>query len=230
MTCLTPSNPDSIPFGTSFDISDSLKSTSNGSLFADGRSMEHDRELGAIPYPVDLSLPQVQGEQHRAPDTPFLIAQTKASAKEVRELWNSVKDGGKAPAAKSAMKPSRVNSVAASAAKRRTWIPPTRSTVRSRSMDNHVSRVIGEQPNWAEMMSAKDEVPKPRVFLRPSATLKKPEVEDSKNVPKKKYVKPPVKVKATNAQLEEDWDVDIPEDISDEYFSETAFATRRASV
>lgn len=230
MNCLTPSNPDPIPFGTSFDISDSLKSTSNGSLFADGRSMEHDRELGAIPYPADLSLPQVQGEQHRAPDTPFLIAQTKASAKEVRELWNSVKDGGKkASATKTALKPSRVASVAASAAKRRTWISSSRWTARSQSMDNNVSRVTGDEPNWAEMMSAKDEVPKPRVFLRPSATLKKPEVEDSKNVLKKKYERP-VKVKAKSAQLEEDWDIDIPEDISDEYFSETAAATRRASV
>ncbi|KPV75547.1 uncharacterized protein RHOBADRAFT_5472, partial [Rhodotorula graminis WP1] len=39
MTCLTPSNPDSIPFGESLDINDSLARTSGGSLFADGRPM-----------------------------------------------------------------------------------------------------------------------------------------------------------------------------------------------
>lgn len=85
MTCLTPSNPDSIPFGESLDISDSLAKTSNGSLFADGRSMTLD-ELLVAPAPASAA-PTVDGEQHRVADTRFLLAQAEKSIIAIRKLW-----------------------------------------------------------------------------------------------------------------------------------------------
>lgn len=95
MNCLTPSNPDPIPFGISYDISDSLASTSNGSLFADGRSMEFDRALPSIPYPFDLTEQEIKGEIHRVNTSEFLIAQTKSSASEVKRIWNELEAAGK---------------------------------------------------------------------------------------------------------------------------------------
>lgn len=87
MTCLTPSNPDSIPFGESLDIAASLATTSHGSLFADGRSMEFEKDLeqigvGAIPF--------VREDQHRVSDTTFLVAQTEKSTNAIRRLWDGV--------------------------------------------------------------------------------------------------------------------------------------------
>lgn len=87
MTCVTPSNPDSIPFGESLDISDSLAKTHHGSLYADGRSMKEP----AVPdstLPYELSDAEVRGEEHRVGTTPFLIAQTKTSTTEIYKLWD----------------------------------------------------------------------------------------------------------------------------------------------
>lgn len=97
MNCLTPSNPDPIPFGISYDINDSLASTSNGSLFKDARSMDFESQLPPIPYPMNLTDIEIKGEQHRVDTTPFLIAQTKSKVSEVRKVWsdlqNAKKDG-----------------------------------------------------------------------------------------------------------------------------------------
>jgi hypothetical protein len=87
MTCLTPSNPDSIPFGESLDISDSLSLTSNGSLYADGRSMLDSPSLDVSLVPT-LSPAEAQGEGHRVDTTPFLVAQTKTKTEDVKKVWN----------------------------------------------------------------------------------------------------------------------------------------------
>ncbi|GAA5820545.1 hypothetical protein JCM3770_003851 [Rhodotorula araucariae] len=88
MTCITPSNPDPIPFGESLDISDSLSRTAGGSLFADGRSMVAHEPALQLPTPVSgLTKLDIVGEQHRVDETRFLIAQTAASAKDVARLW-----------------------------------------------------------------------------------------------------------------------------------------------
>ena len=85
MTCLTPSNPDSIPFGESLDISDSLAKTSNGSLFLDGRSMKLDTLLSPpSPSPAAATIKE---EEHRVGDTEFLLAQTEKSVMGIRKLW-----------------------------------------------------------------------------------------------------------------------------------------------
>ena len=89
MTCLTPSNPDSIPFGESLDISDSLAKTSNGSLFADGRSMTLDELLAPSSTPP---APPVTNERHRVADTEFLVAQTEKSVMAIRKLWKDFRD------------------------------------------------------------------------------------------------------------------------------------------
>jgi len=88
MTCVTPSNPDSIPFGESLDINDSLARTSGGSLFADGRPMAaHEPDLPLLPLPTGLDKLDIVGEQHRVADTSFLVAQTASSSSEVSKLW-----------------------------------------------------------------------------------------------------------------------------------------------
>ncbi|BGP16133.1 hypothetical protein JCM10213_006067 [Rhodosporidiobolus nylandii] len=93
MSCTTPSNPDPIPFGESLDILDSLAKTPRGSLFPDGRSMvEHEPALPTLPPPSDLSLEDVQGDQHRVADTSFLLAQMAKSQAEVTRLWRESQD------------------------------------------------------------------------------------------------------------------------------------------
>lgn len=93
MTCVTPSNPDSIPFGESLEISDSLARTSGGSLFADGRSMAtHEAQLPLLPPPTDLSDAEVMGEQHRVHETHFLVAQTASKASEITRLWRELQE------------------------------------------------------------------------------------------------------------------------------------------
>lgn len=93
MTCLTPSNPDSIPFGESLDISDSLAKTAHGSLFADGRSMTLDELLS--PSSPPSTSPTVANEQHRVADTEFLLAQTEKSVMAIRKLWKDFRDRSK---------------------------------------------------------------------------------------------------------------------------------------
>lgn len=90
MTCLTPSNPDSIPFGESLDIAGSLATTSNGSLFADGRSMQDESStLPTISAPTiyEDPLPSVD-QQHRVSETNFLRAQTETKPAVIRKLWD----------------------------------------------------------------------------------------------------------------------------------------------
>jgi hypothetical protein len=93
MTCLTPSNPDSIPFGESLDIAGSLSTTSNGSLFADGRSMLAESTLPIIPPIPDHYLDPVpaKSQQHRVDQTDFLVAQTETSVAAIGKLWRQSK-------------------------------------------------------------------------------------------------------------------------------------------
>ncbi|GAA6062511.1 hypothetical protein JCM10212_006360 [Sporobolomyces blumeae] len=99
MTCLTPSNPDAIPFGESQDVSDSLSHTSGGSLFRDGRDMAlAERELPSVPVPTDLNDATIVGDQHRVDQTEFLIAQTVSKPSEIMRLWKqSIENARKAP-------------------------------------------------------------------------------------------------------------------------------------
>ncbi|BGP40024.1 DNA-directed DNA polymerase gamma mip1 [Rhodotorula kratochvilovae] len=88
MSCVTPSNPDPIPFGESLDINDSLSRTSGGSLFADGRPMAaHEPALPVLPPVSGLDKQDIVGEQHRVRETQFLVAQTASSAKDIAQLW-----------------------------------------------------------------------------------------------------------------------------------------------
>ena len=90
MTCLTPSNPDSIPFGSSHDISETLALTSNGSLFKDGQPMSLESErCPDLPVP-ELTAHEVHGEKHRSDGEAFLRAQTLKEKKDVISLWKSV--------------------------------------------------------------------------------------------------------------------------------------------
>ncbi|KAI5474356.1 DNA polymerase gamma subunit 1 [Pseudohyphozyma bogoriensis] len=88
MTCVTPSNPDPIPFGESLDIDGSLAKTFNGSLFADGRSMDED-SADTLKLPRELSPKEVIGEQHRVHQVEFLTAQTLKSPAQITRLWKS---------------------------------------------------------------------------------------------------------------------------------------------
>ena len=89
MTCITPSNPDSIPFGESLDISASLATTSDGSLFADGRSMKFENQLEQFSFSPE---PISSADQHRVNNTPFLTAQTAKSPQAVGKLWKEVEN------------------------------------------------------------------------------------------------------------------------------------------
>lgn len=97
MTCVTPSNPDSIPFGESQDISDTLARTSGGSLFSDGRDMSAESSLSPVPIP-HLSDSSIIGDQHRVDQTEFLVAQTASKPAEIMKLWKqSIENARKAP-------------------------------------------------------------------------------------------------------------------------------------
>jgi hypothetical protein len=85
MTCVTPSNPDSIPFGESLDIEGCLAATNGGSLLAAGT----DNPVETGPTPVDrLPRATVLGEPHRVDNLAFLYAQTLKDSREITELWN----------------------------------------------------------------------------------------------------------------------------------------------
>ncbi|GAA5943290.1 DNA-directed DNA polymerase gamma MIP1 [Sporobolomyces koalae] len=101
MTCVTPSNPDSIPFGESQDISDTLAHTSNGSLFADGRDMAAEASLPRVPVP-QLADSTIVGERHRVDQTEFLVAQTSSKPSEIMKLWKqSIENARKTPVSRS---------------------------------------------------------------------------------------------------------------------------------
>jgi len=101
MTCVTPSNPDSIPFGESQDISDTLARTSGGSLFTDGRDMSAESSLSPVPIP-HLPDSSIIGDQHRVDQTEFLIAQTASKPAEIMKLWKqSIENARKAPLCRS---------------------------------------------------------------------------------------------------------------------------------
>lgn len=84
MACVTPSNPDPIPFGESLDIDSTLAQT--GGSLSIGGPVDVAVAVGDRPLTRD----EVQGEQHRVAQLQFLQAQTAASAQEVKRLWDSV--------------------------------------------------------------------------------------------------------------------------------------------
>ncbi|KAK4701746.1 DNA polymerase gamma 1, partial [Phenoliferia sp. Uapishka_3] len=90
MSCITPSNPDPIPFGESLDISGCLSATNSGSLFPDLRPMTHEVDLPDLKVPT-LTESEIKGETHRVTGTDFLIAQTLETKSDVQDLWRSVR-------------------------------------------------------------------------------------------------------------------------------------------
>ncbi|GAA5989690.1 hypothetical protein JCM10908_000590 [Rhodotorula pacifica] len=82
MPCVTPSNPEAIPFGESLDIEQTLVKT-GGRL----GNAPHAEPLASL---VELSHEDVQGEQHRVSQLQFLQAQTATSSQEIKHLWDSV--------------------------------------------------------------------------------------------------------------------------------------------
>jgi DNA polymerase gamma 1 len=104
MTCVTPSNPDAIPFGESQDISDTLARTSGGSLFPDGRDMSAESTLPPLSLP-QLDDSTIVGDQHRVGQTEFLVAQTVSKPAEIMRLWKeSIENARKAPLFRSTSK------------------------------------------------------------------------------------------------------------------------------
>ncbi|GAA5911253.1 DNA-directed DNA polymerase gamma MIP1 [Sporobolomyces salmoneus] len=101
MTCVTPSNPDPIPFGESQDISDTLSHTSGGSLFQDGRDMSSESSVPSLPVP-ELDAETVVGGQHRVEQIEFLNAQTEEKPKEILKLWKlAIENARKLPLVRS---------------------------------------------------------------------------------------------------------------------------------
>lgn len=130
MTCLTPSNPDSIPFGESLDITDSLALTSGGSLFPDGRSMAaHELDLPTLPLPTALTDLEIFGEQHRVDDTNFLVAQTAAQPSQINKLWRESQETTR---------------------RAKLGLPPRRASSSSSSKSNAKSRVSAASASAAE--------------------------------------------------------------------------------
>lgn len=98
MTCVTPSNPDAIPFGESQDISDTLARTSRGSLFRDGRDMSRgESSLATLAVP-ELDDATIVGDRYRVDQTEFLVAQTASKPSEIMKLWKqSIENARRAP-------------------------------------------------------------------------------------------------------------------------------------
>ncbi|KDE08357.1 hypothetical protein MVLG_01397 [Microbotryum lychnidis-dioicae p1A1 Lamole] len=91
MTCVTPSNPDAIPFGESLDISATLSSTHGGSLYADGRPMTQEEEARLPRWELGRELPEEEwkGEVHRVDQIGFLVAQTTKDSNRITQLWKT---------------------------------------------------------------------------------------------------------------------------------------------
>ncbi|GAA5963350.1 hypothetical protein JCM8115_000986 [Rhodotorula mucilaginosa] len=81
MPCVTPSNPEAIPFGESLDIEQTLAKTA-------GR-LGTASSARSLACPTDLTRDDVQGEQHRVSQLQFLRAQTATSSREIKLLWDS---------------------------------------------------------------------------------------------------------------------------------------------
>jgi DNA polymerase gamma 1 len=98
--CVTPSQPDPIPFGKAVDIYQTLSDTNGGSLFVDGRPMAEEQQrvaetMLAAPLPpgeqVDVSLPRYKPskQQHRSlgeRGLRFLQAQASEDVGEIAAL------------------------------------------------------------------------------------------------------------------------------------------------
>jgi DNA polymerase gamma 1 len=84
MPCITPSQPEAIPSGESLNITQVLERTNGGSLWIDGRPMEHDN---TSPWTGSL-----EGHQsadclmHRVKGAAFLRAQATTEFAEVKHL------------------------------------------------------------------------------------------------------------------------------------------------
>lgn len=223
MNCLTPSNPDPIPFGESLDISQSLATTSQGSLFRDGRSMEHDADLPDVPVPI-LSPDEVRGEQHRVEGTPFLLAQTKTSSADIREIWSHVKRGQRGTLSSASRSPSpplprqRKSSsdfnrspVRSSASSRPASSSSSYNSPKSSTSSYSPSNLA--QPDWSDIANAAGP-PSPSRYQRPAA--KKP----SKPSSRPSLLPPPPRERTISlAEIqayEDDAKVEIPFELEEE--------------
>ncbi len=91
MPCVTPSQPNPIPPGESFDIRQLLMKTNGGSLWADGHPMEGPLdELESIF--LTFGFPEPDYLAHRAPNAAWLRAQATNDLNEIKHLDKQVKE------------------------------------------------------------------------------------------------------------------------------------------
>ncbi|GAA5930087.1 hypothetical protein JCM3775_004510 [Rhodotorula graminis] len=190
MTCLTPSNPDSIPFGESLDINDSLARTSGGSLFADGRPMAaHEPDLALLPLPSGLDKLDIVGEQHRVGDTKFLVAQTASSPAEVSKLWRESQQKARLERMGMTGDAAAIAAAAGAARSRPKPVATTSTTATASEEDVPRRRTSVRFDDDAELMPRVD-VHSPRAsrpsFLRSSSSSKKLVVRRAKKAAAKK--------------------------------------------
>ncbi|GAA6024384.1 hypothetical protein JCM8202_004690 [Rhodotorula sphaerocarpa] len=86
MPCVTPSNPEPIPFGESLDIDETLARTSGTLTSTNGPVDDGATRLS----PPTLTEEEARGEQHRVAELQFLQAQTVTSSRDVKRLWDSL--------------------------------------------------------------------------------------------------------------------------------------------
>lgn len=90
MDCITPSQPEPIPHGLSHDIEETLAKTAQGSLFADGRSMDAEKDKADVPHLSEAATATPSSICYRDNDLAFLRAQNAASQRDLRNMAPAV--------------------------------------------------------------------------------------------------------------------------------------------
>lgn len=215
MACITPSNPDPIRFGESFDISASLATTSNGSLFADGRSMKFEADLLPIAsaaeyYPDPLNTKE---EQHRVVGTPFLIAQTETDPAAIRRLWNEARG----------MKPTTAASKRSTSVRNRVEL--SSPGLSREEVMGSIDLPLTRKPNWTTKGASKSRVVKSTLYRSPLSRIT-PRVDAELEAMLAKRRKEEVEATRLATLLETEFDnhetEGIPAELMDEYYSEEA--------
>ncbi|KAM0750735.1 hypothetical protein T439DRAFT_314085 [Meredithblackwellia eburnea MCA 4105] len=239
MPCTTPSNPDAIPFGESLDISQCLDRTSQGSLFQDGRSMVLEGQLPRLNVPTSLSDKDIRGEQHRADETAFLVAQTLTSLREVNSLWRktqgknapvrtgprngdvhvvetSIRQPRRQPVAIALGEAGAPDNFGVDAEFLRKHQGPPETGVVIPPMPSNPSRPVGVKAG-----EVVNQPPQP-------STLATPHLDEklSKNASGEEI--DPQAGEKSGKKEEEEEDDDVPKEVEEDYFSDTAAATRRS--
>lgn len=85
MDCVTPSQPVPIPHGESQDIEATLRGTSEGSLFADGRAMANEEHMADLPSFADATSGIPKGIHYRDSSISFLRAQNAETRAQISQ-------------------------------------------------------------------------------------------------------------------------------------------------